>query len=148
MDIYLTTSELAELEKTQTQIPGQLQHILYKDVQWQDEYGAKGWDRVIASKRDGAEVVSSEITSEEHYGVVLFKGTHAPVLDIDMPAYLIPSSTPGHSHLYIDHPMSWRAYKQLLKALAKAGILEKGYVKASIRRKHTAVRVPWRQKNV
>lgn len=57
MDIYLTTSELAELEKTQTQIPGQLQHILYKDVQWQDEYGAKGWDRVIASKSVSFELV-------------------------------------------------------------------------------------------
>lgn len=75
------------------------------------------------------------------------KGMHAPALDLDVPHTLIPSSTPGHSHLYIDVPMSWWRYKRLLKALAKAGIIEKGFVKASIARGHTDLRVPWKGKN-
>lgn len=109
---------------------------LYKEVKWQDEYGAAGWSRIPATSHEDAEVVSSEIG----------EGIHCPTLDIDLPCYVVPSSTPGHFHLYIDYPMPWRKYKQLLKALAKSGIVEKGYVKASIRRKHTAVRVPWLKK--
>lgn len=116
-------------------IPGIYPRRLYKNIKWQDEYGVDGWTRTLASKAD-AEVVSSEIGG----------GAHCPVLDIDVPAFLIPSSTPGHSHLYVDYPMTWRQYKRLLRALARSGIVEEGYVKASIRRKHTAVRVPWRKK--
>jgi hypothetical protein len=68
--------------------------------------------------------------------------THAPVLDIDVPAFLVPSSTPGHSHLYIDHPMTWDAYKALLKALSDAGIIEEGFYEASKGRGSTMVRRP------
>lgn len=71
---------------------------------------------------------------------------HKVVLDIDMPAKLIPSSTPGHFHLYIDHEMEEGAYMELLVALGKAGILEEGYVRASQARKLTAVRLPWVKK--
>lgn len=109
---------------------------LYKDVQWQDEYGAAGWSRVVATRLKDAEVISSEIGGK----------AHSQVLDIDIPAALVPSSTPGHFHLFLEVPMSWRQYKRMLKAMAKAGVLEEGYVKASIRRKHTAVRVPWLKK--
>lgn len=68
---------------------------------------------------------------------------HMPVLDIDVPHRHVPSATPGHAHLYLDVPMTWRQYKRLLKALAKAGIVEPGYVRASISRKASFVRVPW-----
>lgn len=71
------------------------------------------------------------------------KGYHRPVLDLDVPAFLVPSSTPGHSHLYIDRLLNWDAYRQLLTALGRAGIIEDGYVGASIARGHTAVRLPW-----
>lgn len=116
-------------------IPGKYPRLLYKNIRWQDEYGREGWTRTPANYGN-AEVVSSEIGG----------GEHCPVLDIDVPAFLVASSTYGHSHLYIDHPMSWRKYKRLLKALSRAGIIEKGYADASIRRKHTAVRVPWLKK--
>lgn len=67
---------------------------------------------------------------------------HLPVIDIDLPCKLIPSSTEGHFHLYIDHPMPWGQYVELLAALAFAGIVEKGYVNASERRGQTFVRKP------
>jgi hypothetical protein len=76
------------------------------------------------------------------------KHKHAPVLDIDVPSEWVPSSTPGHAHLYIDVPMTWWRYKRLLKAMAKAGIIEDSYVKVSIARGHTDVRVPWLKKGV
>lgn len=116
-------------------IPGLMPRRLYKDIHWQDEYGIAGWERIPANI-DNAEVVSSEIG----------EGLHCPVLDLDIASALVPSTTPGHYHLYIDQPMTWRKYKRMLKAMARAGVLEKGYVKASIRRKHTAVRVPWLKK--
>lgn len=68
---------------------------------------------------------------------------HKPVLDIDLPVTLVPSSTPGHFHLFIDKEMSWEAYFQLLQALEAAGIIEHGYLMAAYRRQHTAVRLPW-----
>lgn len=71
---------------------------------------------------------------------------HAPALDIDVPHSLTPSSTPGHGHLFIDVPMPWKKYKKLLKVMGECGILEKGYVDASIRRKGSFLRLPWIKK--
>jgi hypothetical protein len=75
-----------------------------------------------------------------------FRTTHKPVLDIDVPAMLVPSSTPGHHHLYIDAPMSWPDYMKLMKVLGEVGILQKGYVRASIEREASWVRTPWTRK--
>lgn len=68
---------------------------------------------------------------------------HRPVLDIDFPAALVRSSTPGHSHLYLDLLMAWPKYLALLEALADAGIIEKGYLEASRQRGYSAARLPW-----
>lgn len=67
-------------------------------------------------------------------------GTHAPVLDLDFPARLVESSTPGHFHLYLEREMDWDTYSELLAALANAGILEQGYVRAMLSRGATYVR--------
>ena len=86
---------------------------------------------------DDAEVVSS---------LDLKTYLHRPVLDIDIPAALIPSSTPGHAHLYIDKPMTLTQYENLLWALVEAGIIEGGYANASSARGYTSVRLPWVKK--
>lgn len=71
---------------------------------------------------------------------------HKPILDIDFPIQCVPSTTPGHFHLYMDKELSWEKYRTLLKALAEAGIIEQGYAGASIARGYTAVRPPWVRK--
>lgn len=71
---------------------------------------------------------------------------HAPVLDLDFPAMLVPSSTPGHFHLYLDKVMTWPEYEQLLEALEVAHVLEPGYVSASRARRATFVRDPEKMK--
>ncbi len=71
---------------------------------------------------------------------------HRPVLDIDLEAILLPSSKPGHFHLYLDKPMTWPVYRALLIAMKDAGLLEEGYVNAALRRGYTAVRLPWIKK--
>lgn len=78
----------------------------------------------------------------------LKKDKHKVVLDIDLPAQLLPSSTPGHFHLLIDHEVPWDKYVNLLNALAEAGVIEEGYAGASIARGWTAVRLPWVKKPV
>lgn len=67
---------------------------------------------------------------------------HKVVIDLDHDAKLVPSSTPGHHHLFIDKPMSWDNYVRLLCVLAEVGLVEPGYVSASIDRGHTSVRLP------
>ncbi len=67
---------------------------------------------------------------------------HMPVLDLDIPHQLVPSSTPGHSHLYLDLPMGWDQYARLLEVLAEVGVIEKGYCEASLARGFSAARLP------
>lgn len=69
-------------------------------------------------------------------------GQHAPVLDIDFPAELIPSSSPGHFHLYLHRKMTWEKYVKLLDALHEAGIIDYEYHRMSIKRKSTMVLLP------
>lgn len=82
-----------------------------------------------------ANAVSSAIRNTE--GLL-----HKPLLDLDMAAKLIPSSTEGHFHLYIDKPMTWDNYIKLLDVMAEVGILEQGFVDASKYRKATFLRLP------
>jgi hypothetical protein len=67
---------------------------------------------------------------------------HKVVIDLDLDAKLVPSSTPGHHHLFINKPMRWDQLVRLLCVLAEVGILEPGYVSACIAQGHTSVRLP------
>jgi hypothetical protein len=71
---------------------------------------------------------------------------HKPVLDIDVPVEIQPSSTPGHFHLAIDKEMTWQQYERLLDILVEVGIVEPGFAAASISRGYSAVRLPWVKK--
>lgn len=71
---------------------------------------------------------------------------HKPVIDIDVRLSVIPSSTRGHFHLYINHPVEWDAYCNLLDALVECWIVEEGYARTSKSRGYTAVRLPWVRK--
>jgi hypothetical protein len=104
------------------------------------------WDPYedVSSEPRCSAVEASIMTSE----LLHSPGLHAPVLDIDLPAALVPSSTPGHYHLVIERAMTWRTYKRLLRAMTRAGLLEKGFTKMAIRRGYTSVRVPWVKKDI
>lgn len=85
-----------------------------------------------------ADIISSTVPGPGNW--------HTVMIDLDIPAHLVPSSTEGHSHLYIDFPMKWEQYTKLLDALAEAGIVEPGYVGASKERGFTSLRLPWVKK--
>ena len=90
-----------------------------------------------------AEIITSEVTGHDKGEPI-----HKVILDIDMNAALIPSSTDGHFHLYIDKELTWSKYEKLLTVLAEVGIIEKGYAGVSKSRKHTAARLPWIKKDL
>ena len=70
---------------------------------------------------------------------------HQIVIDVDHPAHLVESSTPGHHHLYVEvgDGIPQSAYFEWLRASEKIGLLEPGYVRACIARGHSDVRLPW-----
>lgn len=84
-----------------------------------------------------ANIITSKIAGSEK---------HKVVLDIDFPAKLVPSSTEGHFHLYIDHELSWDEYLRLLWVLADIGLVEEGYASSSQERGYTSLRLPWIKK--
>lgn len=71
---------------------------------------------------------------------------HALLIDLDVPAWLVPSSTPGHSHLYVDVKIPTPTYYALLDALADARVIQRGYANSSKHRGGTALRLPWVKK--
>lgn len=67
---------------------------------------------------------------------------HQPVLDLDFPAHLEPSTTEGHFHLYLNKNVPWSKYVVMLGALEYAGILEPGFARLAILRGASYVRKP------
>lgn len=96
---------------------------------------------LTAELSDATNVITSAINDPFYAGAM-----HNVVLDLDLPATLLPSSTPGHFHLFIDRPMTWDTYLNLIDAMVAAGLVEPGYRDASVTRGHTAVRLPWIKK--
>lgn len=108
-------------------------------IENEDEFGEDAENYMAETPKmriqvEGAEanLISSLTTS----------GLHAPVLDLDFKARLIPSRTPGHHHLYLDKEMPWWKYRFMLWALKICGVIEPGYYRASVHRRMTFCR--WR----
>jgi hypothetical protein len=114
-------------------IERQRYHVNFLDASSADGEHELAVDRWEVEYDHLANAISSEIVGSS---------LHAPVLDIDFEARLVPSSTPGHYHLYLDRAVAWPAYEKVLRALAEAGLQEEGYVSASIDRRATFVRKP------
>lgn len=98
------------------------------DPSWDDERRIATWEE--------ANLVSSEVF--EVGGTVW----HMPSIDLDLEAAIIPSSTPGHNHLYINKPMKAKQYRALLTALWDAGIIEHGILEQFDRHGSTTLRLP------
>lgn len=73
---------------------------------------------------------------------LLTNGRHAPCIDLDIEAVLLPSSSEGHSHLYINHELTWKQYKRLLKVMRDVGLVQDGFYRSALRRGCTLLRLP------
>ena len=71
-------------------------------------------------------------------------GAHAYpfIVALETPARLVPSSTPGHNHLYLDTELPWDDHERLLKRFEEATIVQRGFYTASVERKQTMLRKP------
>jgi len=132
----MKTGELADV--TDVKELSYWEHDTYKVLRWTSgsEDGETSEDVKVAEVGE-ADIIASQITGSPK---------HTIMIDLDVPARLVPSSTPGHTHLYIDTPTSWDAFCVLLDALVIAGVLEEGYANASKARGYTALRLPWIKK--
>lgn len=134
-------------------IPSTFDHRYYVITEFTGEYGEVSERRVLADSLEAADLVSSEVIVTQptcgHEGCQKHNKTeimHTVVIDVDLPVGVLPSSTAGHFHLYIDKLMSWKSYKRLLKALNRAGVIDEGWYKMSLRRRGSHLRVPWQKK--
>jgi len=117
---------------------------LVEDIDTNSSKDYQGGDApVLPIKYDVTAAEANLVTS---YAVAYTDHLHYPVLDLDFGVQVVPSSTPGQYHLYLDRIVSWEKYSRVLDAMADAGLLERGYVDASKKRGHTAVRLPWVRK--
>jgi hypothetical protein len=106
---------------------------------WQYKWGRfrrNDWGRRVQADPSEAQLVSSLCTD----------GTHMPTLDIDFGASLVPSTTAGHYHLYLNKRLTWRRYRRFLRACKRAGLIEPGYYRSSVRRRATYLWRPGLQK--
>lgn len=109
-------------------------------------YSEHDGPRVEVDDIDQANVATSR-TIPDTLGHIGFDGElHRPVIDIDMPAWLFESSTPGHHHLVIDRQMPFDDLVKLLRVMAEVGIVEPGFVAATERRGYSSMRLPWVKK--
>lgn len=96
-----------------------------------------------------ANIVSSLIKTPKDFAADPNDKRHILAIDLDIPATLVPSSTGGHHHLYIEtkEGIPHHRYMALLHALADAGVIESGYAQVSIARGHSDLRLPWVSKD-
>lgn len=116
---------------------------LRKITEWSVGYDKES-DHGIPAPIDTANVVTSAVVEDQ----VRWGQRHHVLLDLDREAHLIPSSTPGHFHLYVDlgTPTTDLKYFRFLDAAADIGLIESGYANASRARGASYLRLPWAKK--
>lgn len=164
----LETEPTQSLEETIAELPEGLRDLLesrrlFAEVRWQDYTPDDQADRVDVGELEDAEASSSQRRDDHRYHAILF--------DIDVPAsiqengqlfvagdfrwwiplsargaWLIPSSTEGHSHLYVAVDWPWHRIEWNLRRFRDAGVVEEGYHQVSAKRGFTALRLPWIRK--
>lgn len=92
------------------------------------------WHHVRAFMREQGWVAVSERVNLSSGG--------RPSLLFNVPVSVIPSSTPGHFHLYIEAPLSWSAYRELLELVRAANIILGSTVPWALERGQTMLLKP------
>ena len=70
-------------------------------------------------------------------------GIHRPIFDFDgMECTLVPSSTPGNFHLYVEKEVEWEKWLKVLESMAEAGLIQWGFYRLSKLRGASFARKP------
>lgn len=83
-------------------------------------------------------VVSSRLGDDE----ALLRA-HMPIVDLDYPHEYVPSSTPGHAHLYLNVEIGRARWICLMLGLWIGGVVSRNYMLWSFRRMANYARQPW-----
>lgn len=99
---------------------------LYSVLLLGNDYGAKnkGMERTL--DEDEAVLISSEVRTVD--GEEVDEELFAPVIDLDFPCKLVPSSTKNHYHLFINKALTKKQFIDLLSGLHSAGLIDTGFV--------------------
>lgn len=124
-------------------------HKLFKVLKWVTDGASGQWEPgmepdPMANVEETTSLKEAHIISSESNQLRGFASKHMVMFDCDVPVMVIPSSTPGHSHIYFPRNyVSKDVLFALLDSLAVAGIVEPGYVAVSKARGFAALRLPW-----
>lgn len=120
-------------------------HVTEKVVKWASSSDANQDDeRIEADLHEDANVVCSRRVDDPWFGS---RNLHSVMLDLDVPAWLVPSSTEGHSHLYVAVSAKEEDYFAFLDAAAKIGVITPTYAEVSKKKGGTRLRLPWVKKS-
>jgi hypothetical protein len=114
----------------------------------QQKFRVLTWSGTSSDPDHSADRVSTGIDDADVVSSLRPDGRHMVILDIDHPAWLMPSTNPNRYHLYIDTPdgLDESSYFALLDLLGRFEIIERGYARASAERGFSCVRLPWVEK--
>lgn len=132
------TVEIAEAPAPEIDLPDFMVGHELVNVEGIDEPGyVQDREHKPVDSLDDANVISSKV-----------KGTtrHKVIIDLDFPAALIPSTTEGHFHLYLDKELTSPEMEKLLVALHEAGIIAEGNMNQWHRFRAVFLRLPWVKK--
>lgn len=134
---------------------GLLSKLVYKKGTLESDSDELEWPLIVDEDADPTD--ANLVTSLVKRPVSVFASgvpasgdrKHAVLLDLDIPVVLLPSSSWGNSHLYIEPPvlLTDEQLFKLLDVLAECGIIQRGFANASVARGYTALRPPWVDKN-
>jgi hypothetical protein len=92
--------------------------------------------------RERSPVAEKDRNKANLVGSLLPTGDHGPAIDLDFPCRLIPSRSQGHFHLYLERPVAWEKYLDILKTLHAAELINGGFYKLALKYKQTFLRFP------
>ena len=111
------------------------------------QIGRRWWKASTLNDLSATSERLEELFGDDHENANLVSslcqdGMHAVVIDMDHRARLVPSSTAGHSHLYIDELLTWREYRAFLSGMYRSGLIDASVFWRSLDREATYVRPP------
>lgn len=145
-----TDQARAWLARAEVEQPGLVRLLkrltFHRNVKWQMPDYVPGYpdEREVTTNIEETEAFSSALKPhpwDDEPG-------HAVLVDLDVEAYLTPSSRPGHGHLWVNIPHGvkdddlWAWFE----AGVKIGLVEEGYYQACKERGMTSLRAPWVKK--
>jgi hypothetical protein len=113
-------------------------HLAYKIIKWH----RAPWRHTFRLGRSIASLNEADVISSFDPA----SGLHRVMMDVDVRSWSVPSTTPGHVHLYFEPTVTWRQYRRILRAMSQAGLVERAYYQAACGARAGMLRLPWIKK--